>query len=138
MIQISGFDDLLDPLYQPPAYQSAEPHVVGTSLAIRVTALDGDDTEIPLGSGYTATCTPTTPSGQAVATWTQTAVSGRQIVLDNGTVTMTASPSASQALFASYAGQTLRMTLLVTRTSDGATAAIWRECSLPIRPKLNP
>lgn len=135
---MSGFDDLLDPLFTPPTYDSSEPHVVGTTLNILTTILDGDENEINLTSGFTAACTPTVKRNTPVATWTNTLTSGRQVLLGNGTVALKATPAASAGLFTPYIGQVAVMTLIITRTSDGASAAVWRECYLPLLRKLNP
>lgn len=135
---MAGFDDLIDPLFVPPTNQAADPHVVGTSLNVLVTVRDGSGTLINFTTGYTAVVTPYVKRNTALSTFTQTLTSGRQIVLGNGTVAMQCTPAASSALFAPYVGQTVRMTLIVTRTSDGKAAPIWRECYLPLLEKLNP
>ena len=135
---MAGFEDLLDPLYTPPTNQTAEPHVIGTSLNILVTVLDGANNPINFTSGYTAIVTPHVQRRQtALAAFTHALTGGRQVVLGNGTIAMTATPAASTTTFGPYAELNAVMTLIVTRTSDGKAATIWRECILPIRPKLN-
>ena len=124
-------------MYTPPTSQTAEPHVIGTSLNILVTVLDGDNNPINFTAGYTAIVTPYVRRQTALAAFTHALTGGRQVVLGNGTVAMTATPTASTTTFGPYAELNALMTLIVTRTSDGKAAAIWRECILPIRPKLN-
>ena len=137
---LSGFDDLLDPLFSPPANESAEPHVIGSTLNITVTVRDGFGQLINLSSGYSAMMTPHTRSGLALPAFTQTITSGRQVDFSVvGQVSVRATPVASTAMYAPYAGQVLRgLTLLVTRTLDGATAVIFRDCYLPLAPNNNP
>lgn len=135
---MSGFDDFLDPLYDPPFNQTAEEHVIGTTLTITITPVDGDGASVNFSSGYTAVMTPYVNKNTALTTFTQAASGGRQIVLGNGFITVTATPAASTALFGAYVNRVAKSTLIVTRTSDGAAAPMWVECTIPLLPKLNP
>lgn len=135
---MSGFDDFLDQLYDPQAGQE-EVHVIGTTLDIRLAVLDGDGADVDLSSGYTASMQPHVKRGTiALSTFTQTLTGGRQILLEDGYVTVRATPAASEAMFGPYAGQVATITLIVTRTSDGAAVPMFRDCFLTLRRKLNP
>lgn len=138
---MSGFADFIDQNYLPPSNQQ-EVHVIGTTLWINCPMRDGDNNPLNLSSGYTAKCTPYVKGGIALPTFTQTLTSGRVILLNNDQaqyqVAITATPAASIAMFAPYAGKTAKITCLLTRTLDNATIAVFRDCDLVLRPALNP
>lgn len=136
-----SFASLLDPKAGIPIRESLLPrgqaYVVGTTLALPISVYD-DAGNIDL-TGFTAKLTPSVDGGRTALTMiTETLVSGRQVVLADGLVTISLTPAASTAMFGAYTarGQRAVMTLLVTNGS-GQTAPIFKDCYLPLLPPRN-
>lgn len=139
---MSGFDDFIEAsiLNQIPVNDTLlrQGHVVGTDLDLTFTPFDNANNTINWSTGFTAAWTPYVDRTVALATWTHTSTAGRQIVLGNGFIAIRATGAASQTAFSTYAGRTAKSTLIVTRTSDGKSAALFVKCNLPLVVKLNP
>ena len=133
-----SFSSLLDPRADIPIKESLLPpgqaHVVGTTLSIPFSLFDdGGDVNL---TGGTAKLTPWVDGGRTPLTQiTETLTSGRQIVLGDGVLTISLTAAASTDMFGAYATQRPVMTLLVT--VSGQTAAIFKDCYLPLLPPRN-
>lgn len=138
---MSGFADFFDVAYAPLtnknllAFQAPDAHVVGSTLWVNYMVRDGNNAAVALDSGYTASMTCKV-DGVLLATFTNTLTSGRQILLQSAAaddqIILTATPSASTTLFDPHVGKVAVCTLKVARTSDNATAVMWRRCYIPL------
>lgn len=101
---------------------------VGTTWQLTWTVVDGDDANVDLSTGFTASANLCTNDGVSRLAFTHEETSGREIDLSEpGSIVLRSTP-AGNAGMSSYYLQPLRFDLTVTRTSDGAKVPMIRDC----------